>query len=168
MNLKDYAVTMSHYNRWMNEKLYALCDSLTEEQLKQDLGAFFGSIYGTLSHLYIVDVAWLQRFKGEPVTMKTTRDQPFEQFGELKKARIEKDAEILAWAEQITEAFEASELTMFSISYQKTMRLPMYAAVCQLFNHQTHHRGQVTTLFKQLGIDPGVTDLPMLPYLKVV
>ena len=32
-----------------------------------------------------------------------------------------------------------------------------------LFNHQTHHRGQLTTLLSQLGIDPGVTDLPMLP-----
>lgn len=167
MHLKDYALTMAHYNQWMNEKLLTCCETLSETQLKQDMGAFFGSILGTLNHLYIVDEAWLQRFKGEPVTMKTPRDQPFDNLGALKSARIVKDEEILAWAETITDAFAASTLSMFSVAYQKHLQLPMYAAVLQLFNHETHHRGQVTTLLKQLGVDPGVTDIPVLPYLKV-
>ncbi|HET8708236.1 MAG TPA: DinB family protein [Pseudomonadales bacterium] len=167
MDLKDYAVAMAHYNRWMNEKIYACCEQLTEAQLKEDRGAFFKSILGTLNHLYLIDEAWLQRFRGEPVTMKSTRDIAYENFAELKVARAKMDELILAFAEGITPEFSASILSMFSISYQKHMQLPMYAAVLQLFNHQTHHRGQVTTLLMQFGVDPGVTDLPMLPYFNV-
>lgn len=167
MDLKHYAIAMAHYNQWMNEKIYACCKQLTEQELKLDRGAFFKSLYGTLSHLYVIDEAWLQRFNGEPVTMKTTRDIPIENFAELKAARVAMDAKILAWAEQITPEFSEHILKIFSISYQKHMRLPMQVAVLQFFNHQTHHRGQITTLLMQMGIDPGVTDLPMLPYFDV-
>jgi uncharacterized damage-inducible protein DinB len=45
----------------------------------------------------------------------------------------------------------------------RTRTLPTWVLVVHLFNHQTHHRGQLTTLLNQLGCDPGSTDLPFMP-----
>lgn len=164
MNVRDYAVTMAHYNRWMNEKIYAALAGIDDAVRKQERGAFFGSIHGTLNHLYLGDQAWMQRFMGEPVTMKSPRDLLFEDFGELRGARAAMDAKILAWAETLTEERGNSEYRFYSVSYQRERALPMYALVMQLFNHQTHHRGQLTTLLSQIGVDAGITDLPWMPF----
>ena len=73
------------------------------------------------------------------------------------------DARIVRWAAHLTEATLASELGYTSIVNPAPRRMPMWLAVAHFFNHQTHHRGQVTTLLMQRGIDPGVTDLMWTP-----
>ena len=57
-----YCQLMARYNRWMNERLYALCAGLDDDERKRDRGAFFGSIHGTLNHLLWGDRMWLGRF----------------------------------------------------------------------------------------------------------
>jgi uncharacterized damage-inducible protein DinB len=66
----------------------------------------------------------------------------------------------LDWFDELAEL----PLSFFSITHKKDRVIPTWVAIAHLFNHQTHHRGQVTTLLKQLGKDPGVTDLPWMPY----
>jgi uncharacterized damage-inducible protein DinB len=155
---------MAAYNRWMNEKIYAVCAALTDAERKQDRGAFFGSIHATLNHLLLGDQAWLQRLCGQPVSMKTVRDELFSDFAELCAARTRMDDEIEVWAAQLTDEFADATYSFFSITYQKHRRLPGgWAIVAHLFNHQTHHRGQITTLLSQLGHDVGITDLPWMP-----
>jgi uncharacterized damage-inducible protein DinB len=164
MTLRDYALTMAHYNRWMNEKVYATVAPLSDAERKQERGAFFGSIHGTLNHLLLGDQAWMQRFQGEAVTMKSPRDELFADFEELRAAREAMDAKILAWAETLTDEQGDSEYRFYSVSYQRERALPMRALVMQLFNHQTHHRGQLSTLLSQAGLDAGITDLPWMPF----
>ena len=60
----DLARAMARYNRWMNEKLYAVAAKLTDAEYKQDRGAFFGSIHRTLNHVLVGDRVWLGRFTG--------------------------------------------------------------------------------------------------------
>ena len=163
MNIRDYALTMAHYNRWMNQRLYAAAEKLSDEQRKADRGAFFGSIHATLNHLLLGDQAWMQRFAGEPVTMKSPRDELFADFQELRAASEAMDEKILAWAGTLTDEFADREYRFYSVSYQRERALPQYATILQLFNHQTHHRGQVTTLLSQLGVDMGITDIPWMP-----
>jgi len=164
MNLRDYAVTMAHYNRWMNDRLYAIAADMGDVRRRADLGAFFGSVHATLNHLYVGDEAWMQRFQGEPVTMKSPRDQPFGDFETLRAARVFMDDRILNWAEALTTGDEARVLRFHSVSYGRDRVLPFHAAVMQLFNHQTHHRGQISTLLSQQGLDLGITDLPWMPH----
>ena len=76
------------------------------------------------------------------------------------------DDEIGAWAAQVDDAQLAGPLTWFSGVAQRDMTRPRWLCVMQMFNHQTHHRGQVTTLLKQAGIDPGPTDLPWAPLAR--
>lgn len=57
----------ARYNAWMNDNIYAGCEKLSDAQRKQDMGAFFKSIHGTLNHLLIVDRLWMARFAGKPL-----------------------------------------------------------------------------------------------------
>lgn len=163
MNLADYARAMAAYNQWMNEKVYDVAATLTDEERKRDLGAFFGSLHGTLNHLLLGDRAWMERFHGKPVTMKSPGEELFADFADLRAARAAMDDEITAWAASLDADYGSAPFRFFSVAYNRERVLPGWAPVIQMFNHQTHHRGQVTTLLKQLGRDPGVTDFPWMP-----
>ena len=159
MQIREYAVTMAAYNAWMNERLYAAAAELTDEERKRDLNAAFKSIHGTLNHLLLADRSWLERFRGEPVTMKSPDQELYADFEQLRAARAAMDAEITAWAEEITEEWAEAPFHFRSVSYNREWTRPAWVLVTHLFNHQAHHRGQVTTLLKQAGYEPGVTDL---------
>jgi uncharacterized damage-inducible protein DinB len=149
---------MSRYNRCMNEKLYALAAQLSDEERKRAMGAFFGSIHGTFNHLLLTDRGWLARFGvGERPAVKSLADDLFPDFAELRREREASDAAI----ETYVAGLRCEQLGA-TLSYRTTRGDPMshalWIALSHWFNHQTHHRGQVTTLFMQLGHDPGVTD----------
>lgn len=163
MNVTTYARGMAAYNQWMNDRIYSCCAQLSDEVRKRDMGAFFGSIHRTLNHLYVGDEAWMQRLHGEPVAMKSPAEERFPDFEKLRAARRVLDLRISRWAEQLTDEFADGVFRFRSVTYQRDIEMPGWAAVVQVFNHQTHHRGQITTLLKQLGIDPGPTDLPVMP-----
>jgi uncharacterized damage-inducible protein DinB len=162
-HLGDYAVTMARYNRWMNQKLYEATETLSDEQRKANRSAFFGSIHGTLNHILLADRTWMQRLQGEPVTMTTLDEELHSDFADLRAAREAMDDRLTAWASGL-EAVEASRAYTFtSVTYKKEITLPFVVVVMQVFNHQTHHRGQITTLLNQFGVDIGPTDLPVMP-----
>lgn len=164
----NYPQLMAEYNRWMNERLYALCAELSDDERKRDRGAFFRSIHGTLDHLVWGDRIWLARFNGKSYPGSGPVGQLlYEDFDVLRAARAEMDAEILAWAGDTTAEWLAEPITFTSRLYGFTQTHPRWVLITQMFNHQTHHRGQVTTLLKQIGIDPGPTDLPVLPALNM-
>lgn len=153
---------MARYNRWMNEKLYALAGELSDEERKRPMGAFFGSIHGTFNHLLLSDRGWLSRFgAGSPPAVKSLADELFSHFDDLRRERVATDAVIedcmaALRPEQLTSTFAYKSMMGAPMSY------PLWIALTHWFNHQTHHRGQVTTLFSQLGRDPGVTDALVL------
>jgi uncharacterized damage-inducible protein DinB len=163
MNVATYARGMAAYNQWMNEKIYACAAGLSDEERKREMGAFFGSIHRTLNHIYVGDEAWMQRLAGEPVTMTSPAEVRFSDFEELWNARRRLDRKISDWADRVSDAFADGIFRFRSVTYQRDIEMPGWAAIVQVFNHQTHHRGQVTTLLKQLGKDPGPTDLPVMP-----
>ena len=160
-----YALLMAEYNRWMNEKVYAGCARLTDEERKRDRGAFFKSIHGTLNHLVWGDRAWLSRFNGKRYPTGPVGVDLYDDFAALTAARVEMDGEILDWARAVTPAVLAESMTWTSKLYGFTQTHPRWAQVVQMFNHQTHHRGQVHAMLTASGIDIGPTDLPVLPLL---
>jgi uncharacterized damage-inducible protein DinB len=153
---------MARYNRWMNRKLYAVCADIADADRKKDLGAFFKSVHGTLNHLLYGDRAWLGRFTGQ-LFVTVIGQELYADFAELRREREITDAAILAWSENLDPRWLAADFTYTSFVDGKTRMLPAWTLVTHLFNHQTHHRGQVTTLMKQLGHEPGVTDVPWMP-----
>jgi uncharacterized damage-inducible protein DinB len=162
----NYPQLMAEYNRWMNERLYEACAGLSDEERTCDLGAFFKSIHGTLEHLVWGDRIWLARFNGKTYPASTVGEPMYDDFEELRSARRYMDNEILEWAKTTTPEYLAEPMTWSSKLYKFTQTHPRWVQIVQMFNHQTHHRGQVTTLLKQLGVDPGVTDVPLTPVLN--
>lgn len=158
-----YARTMARYNRWMNERLYECCARLTDEQRKRDTGAFFKSIHGTLNHLLVGDRVWMGRFVGPVFVPKSLSQELYAGFDELRRERAKTDEAIEAWAAALTDERLRGELAYTSIVNPEPRRMPMALAVVHFFNHQTHHRGQLTTQLMQQGVDPGVTDLMWMP-----
>ena len=155
-----YALLMAEYNRWMNEKVYGACAKLSDEERKRDRGAFFKSIHATLNHLLWGDRAWLSRFNGKSYPM-----DPYEDFEALRASRVAMDDEILTWARAVTPEALAEPMTWTSRMYSFTQTHPRWVQAVQMFNHQTHHRGQVHAMLTAAGLDVGATDVPMVPIL---
>lgn len=154
---------MASYNRWMNRRLYEACAQLTDEQRKQDKGAFFKSIHGTLNHLLLADRVWMGRFTGTPFVITSLRDELYSDFAQLRAEREREDERIIAWIDSQQPADFDRELRFVSVLSPQPRQYPLWFAVMHFFNHQTHHRGQVTTLLSQFELDPGATDLLLLP-----
>jgi len=162
----EYCQTMAAYSGWMNRKVFEAAAQLSDEERKADRGAFFRSIHSTLNHILWGDSVWLPRFNGKSYPVAGMGVDLHEAFDTLLTARRTMDDEIIAWAAQLDSAQLAGTLTWFSGVAQRELSRPRWLCVTQMFNHQTHHRGQVTTLLKQAGIDPGVTDLPWAPLTR--
>lgn len=165
---REYVQLMAHYNRFMNDKLYALCADLSDEDRKRDRGAFFKSIHGTLSHLVWADRAFLIRMLAWDQPIGKPTDTLFPDFADLRNERVRLDQILFDWAQALPEGKLAESFEMYSVVYKKKRRMPTYLLVVQMFNHQTHHRGQLTTLLTQLGIDPGVTDVAFMPHAQTL
>jgi len=158
-----YCQLLARYNRWMNERLYALAATLPDADRKRDRHAFFGSIHGTLCHLLWGDQIWLARFLGRPYEVAAYGASMIDDFADLAREREATDTEILDWAGQLTPARLAQPLRYTRKSDGRVAELDGWVAVVHFFSHGTHHRGQLTTLLKQAGVDPGATDLPLMP-----
>lgn len=169
---------MADYNQWMNERLYAVCGALTADQLRENVGAFFGSILGTLNHIMVGDLLWLRRFSAHPAPatalervparppIETLDQRLYNDLHALRNARSELDAIIVDWSHELTLDALAQSLA-YRTTGGREQRRNFALLVQHFFNHQTHHRGQLTTLLSQRRLDPGDTDLlnliPNLP-----
>ncbi len=158
-----YYSLMAEYNCWMNQKIYHVCASIPDEQRKQNMGAFFKSIHGTLNHLLYGDKAWMGRFTNQPFSGTSLSQELYVDFEELRAQREKTDQQILEWSKDLDPDWLSQPFAYTSHSDGKQRVMPGWILVTHLFNHQTHHRGQVTTLIKQLGYEPGVTDIPWMP-----
>ncbi len=161
----EWVSALSRYNRWMNDKLYGAAATLSDEARKRDAGAFFKSIHGTFNHLLLADRVWLARFTGVTVPdgfmgpggIRSLDQELYEDFDELRRERARTDDELSAWVCGLTPERLAAPLVFLRRGQRQ--QSPLWWAVAHVFNHQTHHRGQVTTLLTQQRCDPGVTDL---------
>lgn len=162
------AALLADYNRWMNQRLYDAAATLPEAEVLRDRGAFFGSILQTLNHIAAGDTLWLRRFATltpglqqalEPYPQPATLRQPVgTTLQDLRAYRDGLDAVIVDWARGLTAQQLAATLGYVNTAGQKQAR-NFGALVLHFFNHQTHHRGQASTLLFQAGVDVGVTDL---------
>ncbi len=159
-----YARRMARYNRWQNQNLYGVADRLSDAERRHERGAFFGSVHKTLSHLLWGDRVWMSRFSGgsRPEVGIAGSVSLYPDWDELKRERAAFDEEIIAWADGVDAAWLAGDLTYYSGGAKRDITAPKWLLVTHMFNHQTHHRGQVHCLLTQAGGRPHDTDLPML------
>jgi uncharacterized damage-inducible protein DinB len=173
MSTNAYFSHLASYNQWMNTKLYEAAAGLPEAALHQDRGAFFGSVFGTLNHIAIGDILWFKRiarcFPGlaslrcvDQLPPPVFPNTPLcETLSELARLRGMLDEAIIAFCAEAGPA-RLGEALEWTSTKGVTSRKLLGDVLVHVFNHQTHHRGQATTLFSQMGIDVGATDLLLL------
>jgi uncharacterized damage-inducible protein DinB len=165
---------LARYNTWFNGRLYEACGRLSQEERRRDRGAFFGSIHGTLNHIVWGDQLWLQRFARQGVDFPSLDAgllaMPpgalhaavlFEDWEALRAQRARLDGAIEAWVRDMPADFPLRTMR-YANSAGVRREHEVWKALTHFFNHQTHHRGQVTTLLMQAGVDPGMTDMIVL------
>src|SRR5262245_41052231 len=160
-----YVQRMARYNRWQNENLYGVADRLSEDERGRERAAFFGSIHKTLSHLLWGDRIWMSRFTDVPRPPGGIPESVslYPEWEPLRRERQAFDAVIIDWADGLDQAWLDGDLTWYSGGAKRELTKPKWLLVTHMFNHQTHHRGQVHCMLTQAGGQPHDTDLPLTP-----
>ena len=163
---RSWAINMARYNAWQNRSLYTAADTLSDEVRRTDKGAFFGGIHNTLAHILWADRVWMHRFNQTPPVSPTTDQGQGHDYADWEHLKIDRaafDKSIRNWASTLSEDWLNSDFTWSNIAGTRTTTRPAWQLVTHMFNHQTHHRGQVHAMMTQAGLPPAATDLPFMP-----
>jgi uncharacterized damage-inducible protein DinB len=159
---QEQARMFAAYNRWANERLYAVAARLTPAALAEDRGAFFGSLLGTLNHLLVTDRLWLARLeRGESPSGTALDAMPHQDLAGLWAARQAEDQRLITYVAGLDEARLAASL-VYATTSGAAQSQPLHQVLAHLFNHQTHHRGQAHHL---VGVALGRQATPVLDLL---
>lgn len=156
---------MARYNRWQNASLITAADGLTDSDRWSDRGAFFKSIAATFNHLYWADAMILARLNSnerpqDSIPHSLTTPAYWQDF---KSLRHQRDDEIETLAAALTDSDLTGDISWFPPDGSARVTMSKSLCALQLFNHQTHHRGQIHAMLTALGADPGPTDITVLP-----
>ncbi len=156
MNRQD-TVTLFDYNAWANERVLGAVESLPAEQLLRDLGNSFPSVRDTLAHILGAEWIWLRRWHGEsPEKGLPATDFPTVASLRDRFTAVERDRR--AFLGTISEERLVQPFTYRDMAGNQHA-LPLVHSLQHVVNHGTYHRGQVTTLLRQLGATPVSTDM---------
>jgi uncharacterized damage-inducible protein DinB len=150
---------MARYNAWANRQLYEVCAQLPEIEYHRQRQAFFGSIHGTLNHLLVTDRIWLARIEGKGSPQLRLDDQPCGTLVELREARDVEDARMIQLVDGYAEDDVGKSVRYRLITRPEDVETPLHVCWLHLFNHQTHHRGQVHDQLSQTDVAPPPLDL---------
>lgn len=157
----------ARYNTLANQRLYAACAGLDDAARKRDVGAFFGSLHGTLNHLLIGDRIWMARFEGG-IAPSTSLDAILhDSFDDLRTARTEMDTSIEAFFAALPSGFFERPLRYVN-NEGRVFEDPPSLILPHFFNHQTHHRGQAHAILSQFGMGRTAPVLDLHRVLKPV
>ena len=162
MNFNDYGRCMATYNSWQNGVLFELCEHIGDDERRLDRNMFFGSIHNTLNHLLYIDLRILGILQTDQAGAYDASTIVAEDFATLKARRSAMDDEIAAFVDAKDHGWQ-DEIRELQGLDGVIRKLPRQLFLMQLFNHQTHHRSQITSELHKMGIDYGITDVPLMP-----
>ncbi|WP_026612618.1 DinB family protein [Ensifer aridi] len=147
----DHFRMFADYNRWANRRLYAAAAELSDAEFRENKGAFFGSLHGTLSHLLAADRIWMKRFTRGGDAPSRLDAILHEDLAALTAARAAEDERIIAWVGSLDEARLSAHFTYSPLTMPGDITQKLGPTLAHFFNHQTHHRGQAHATFTALG-----------------
>lgn len=161
-----YVQTIASYDRWQNRSLIAAADKLYDAERWRNRGAFFESIAETLNHILWDHRVWLARQRHDySVAMKIGARHPYKDvprnWSDYKRDRSFLDDEIQQFCERVTETDISRNIKWRRGDEEVSTNFGFN--LVHMFNHAVHYRGQVHAMLTSAGVDPGTTDLPMMP-----
>jgi uncharacterized damage-inducible protein DinB len=158
-----YFGEFARYNAWANERLYGACSELADAERKAARPAFFGSIHRTLNHLLVADRIWISRLVGKAHGIAGLDQELYGDFNELRTARGQEDRRLVTVVAGYDEGSLAGELAYRNMAGEEK-RTPLVQVLAHIFNHQTHHRGQVHGMLSGTAVAPPSLDLLYMPW----
>jgi uncharacterized damage-inducible protein DinB len=151
MTLPDLQ-TLVDFNVWARGRMLDALEPLTPEQFNRDLGSSFKSIRDTLTHLYLADWIWLKRWQGDsPMTRPVI--EPFPDVATARRTWAEHDRTLRALMDDLGEA-GADRVFHYQMFNGPPAASPFWQMLQHVVNHGSYHRGQVTTMLRQMGAAP--------------
>ena len=157
--MRDHLSRMARYNRWANSRLYEACRVLDQAVYHAEGNMFFGSLHGTLNHILVGDRLWLARIQGEPAPALKLDDRPFADLVSLTAARIDEDRRMVDITRSYTDGDIEKIVSYRMVTRPEDVSTPLHLCWLHLFNHQTHHRGQIHDQLVQTEVSPPPLDL---------
>jgi uncharacterized damage-inducible protein DinB len=164
--MKDHYAMFAGYNAWANRRVYDAAAALPDPQYREDRGAFFKSMHGTLNHLLATDRIWMQRFTGEGDAPDRLDAILFDTFADLRAARAAEDARIHNYIDGLDEDRLAGVIHYRRVSTPEPQVQALAPALAHWFNHQTHHRGHAHMILT--GLTGKAPELDLLYYQRLV
>ena len=156
MNIEDFR-NLYDYNSWANHRSLEACAALAPEQFTRELGSSFSSVRDTLAHIYGAEFVWFERWHGRvPAGLPSAAEIP-----DLESARRkigEMDRNLIDYVASLT-TDDPKRVIEFKTTAGVAFAQQLGLCLQHLANHSTYHRGQITTLLRQLGAKAVSTDL---------
>jgi uncharacterized damage-inducible protein DinB len=154
----DTAIMLANYNDWADQVLFKAIEKLPDGAVYQTRQTLFGSMIGTLNHNYQVDLIWRAHLLGEKHGFSTRRDLLHPDFGALVNEQSEINQWYIAWARD-QNVDSLSERLKFNFVSGKAAEMTRGGMFLHIVNHKTYHRGWVSEMFFDSGVNPPETDL---------
>jgi uncharacterized damage-inducible protein DinB len=156
MNIDDIRL-LYDFNAWANHRTIDACAALAPEQFTRDLASSFRSVRDTLAHIYGAQWIWLERWHGRiPAALPSAADFP--DLDTVRRRFIEIDRNLVDFAASLN-ADDLHRVVQYKTVAGTAQAQPLWQMLQHVANHSTYHRGQVTTLLRQLGAKATSTDL---------
>jgi len=146
-------VLQLRYSAWATRRVLDSVTTLSADDLSRGLGNSYGGVRGTLEHIYQADSIWFDRLMGAP-TGDLTKYQPSANFSEWAPLL---DGYV-KWAEALAPA-DWDRIVSYRNVKGEAFQTPVWQIVLHIVNHASYHRGQITTMLRQIGHTPTGTDL---------
>ena len=162
MTLSATLITHLKYHRWATGLVLEELTGLNSEQLLKPLGSSFPSAYDTAVHLYQSDRVWLDRLEERPSEQLADYEAPGCMW-ELRDAWMEVQDRMIAFASALGEA-DVNRVIAYKNLAGQPFTTPIWQIVLHVVNHGTHHRGQITSMMRQLG--QKATNIDLIRYYR--
>jgi uncharacterized damage-inducible protein DinB len=140
------------YNYWARDRLLDAAAPLTAEQFIRDLGNSFKSVRDTLAHVYFAERVWYMRWHGQSPTAMPSADT-FTDLASIQRAWADHEAKMRAFVNAMTPS-DVDRVVEYRLMSGQPAASPLWQMLQHLINHGSYHRGQVTTMLRQLGAAP--------------
>lgn len=146
--MKNHLIDMANYHKWAYQRLLKSLEQVNDNEYFMDRMMFFKSIHKTLNHLYAVDILWLSRFQKTPATIKKLDTELCTDRQQLQKRLLQQAGLWIDFIANINPGVDSLEYKQMNSTI---VNRPYMSAIAHVFNHGTHHRGQITSIISQLG-----------------
>jgi uncharacterized damage-inducible protein DinB len=145
------------YNAWANRRSLTAAAALTPEQFTKPMSSSFSSVRDTLAHIFGAEWIWLERFQGRSPSSLPETPQ-YADAKTLGERWGEFEPRLLNFARGLTQSDLDGTLEYETLKFGVYSN-PLWQSMQHVVNHGTYHRGQITTMLRQLGAQPILTDL---------